>query len=68
MSAMAGTLTREDHVMHYSMKDRESFTISVDAPEGFMTLAFWDQSTDASNVMVIPRDQFDRAIQAYLGV
>lgn len=62
---MAGTINLSTH---YSVKDRQTFTLSVDKPEGFMTLAFWDQAEGTSNVMVVPRDQFDRALQAYLGV
>jgi hypothetical protein len=64
---MAGTLGSSTH---FAVCDRKTFTISVDEPESeLMTLAFWDQAEDAAhNVMVIPRAQFDRALQAYLGL
>lgn len=68
MSGMAGFL--KDRETAFSIQDRQTFTITKDAPApGFVTLAFWDQAKeDEHTVMVLPKDQYERASQAYLGV
>ena len=68
MALCAGTLVGKGTA--FAVQDRQTFTIQENEPaHGFVTLAFWDQSKDDEhNVMVIPREQFARAIEAYLGV
>lgn len=68
MACVAGLLVEKGTA--FAIRDRQSLTITKDAPSpGFVTLAFWDQAKDDEHsVIVLPKEQYERASQAYLGV